>query len=88
MSFLREMTGALTCSGYHGPRVRELFSEMDLHHCVNSDIRPRIGHHLLGEEVIYPATNPGPPVSAQRRGRSDVDSFLQIAGRLGIRVEP
>lgn len=86
MSFLRQLTGALVLSGYHGPAMGRVLAQTDLQRAVRDDIRPLIGHHLLGREVSYPATNPGPPPSTIRAGISHLAPFLHAVDSAGIPV--
>jgi len=84
MSMLRDLTGALVLSGYHGPAVQDVVSRVDWKNAVQKDIRPLIGHYLLGRSVQYPSSNPDPPLSKIRENLSDLELFLNILGSVGI----
>ncbi|MBI5739854.1 MAG: hypothetical protein HZA16_03950 [Nitrospirae bacterium] len=84
MSIIRQLCDALAVSGYHGPSMRRVLSEVDLKRAVQDDVRPLIGKCLHGGPVIYPEANPGPPRSDIRRGVSQVEPFLKILSTLGI----
>lgn len=84
MSFLRQLTGALTLSAYHGPEMRRVTEEADLNRAVPYDIRPLIGELLYSKPVKYPLGNPGPQPSAIRSGVSDLQTFLKILQCAGI----
>ena len=86
MALLRALCGCLVLSGYHGPAVQEVVSAVDLPSCVARDIRPLVGRLLLGREVVYPASNPGPPESSFRAGRSDPATWIDLARRCGLTV--
>ena len=83
----REWTDALVLSGYHGPAVQKIWSQVDLNAAVQTDIRPNVGYHLHGEEVIYPSINPGPPPSKIRQGISHVQPFLKALRSIGVDVK-
>lgn len=87
LSLLRDLTGALFLSAYHGVRVTELLAEVDLESVVTEDLRPAIGAELAGAPVHYPLSNPGPASSTWRAGASTVPRFLEVAHRIGLRVE-
>jgi len=86
MSFLRQLTNSLVLSGYHGPAVRKVFSQVDLHSSVQEDVRPLIGRYLHGCPVLYPSINPGPPLSKIRKGISHVEPFLKALTSLGVTI--
>lgn len=86
MSFLRQLTGALFLSAYHGPEARAVIAEVDLDRAVKDDVRPLIGEILHGAPVIYPSTNPGPPVSRQRAGTSHLQPFLAALSAAGVEL--
>lgn len=86
VSFLRELTGALVLSAYHGPQMRRVTEDADLNLAVSYDIRPLIGEILYGKPVKYPLTNPGPGLSTIRSGVSDLRSFLEILQGAGIPI--
>jgi len=86
VSIVRELTNALVLSGYHGPAVQKIWSQVDLKRAVQNDIRPIVGRHLHGEEVVYPSTNPGPSPSKIREGLSDLQPFLKALRSAGIAV--
>lgn len=84
MSLLKELTDALVLSAYHGPAMRDLLGRVDLRGAVTRDIRPAIGAALAGGEVVYPTTNPSPPPSKFRAGRSHVSAFVEVLARHGV----
>jgi hypothetical protein len=86
MSLLRQLTGALVLSAYHGPAMRRVHEQVDLSHAVQDNVRPRVGKLLYGREVKYPTTNPGPPLSSIRSGVSHLKPFLDTLARAGIQV--
>ena len=86
MSFLRQLTGALTLSAYHGMEMRRVIEEVDLNRAVPYDIRPLIGELLYGGPVRYPADNHGPEPSMIRRGISQLQAFLDVLQCTGIPV--
>lgn len=86
MSLIRELTGGLVLSGYHGPRVQEVIASVDFERAVSVDVRPLVGQELKGEQVHYPDSNPTPPPSPYRRNCSDVGSFMKALKAIGIRV--
>ena len=77
MSMLRDLTDALVLSGYHGPAVQDVVSQVDWKNAVQMDIRPLIGRYLHGDPVLYPSTNPGPPLSKIRENLSGLVPFLK-----------
>jgi len=84
MSMLRDLTDALVLSGYHGPAVQDVVSRVDWKNAVQMDIRPLIGRYLHGSPVLYPSTNPGPPLSKIRENLSHLEPFLQTLSSVGI----
>ncbi|HJL41901.1 MAG TPA: hypothetical protein RMG48_11415 [Myxococcales bacterium LLY-WYZ-16_1] len=88
MSFMRGLTDCLFVSSYHGPKATRVLEAVDLEQAVRFDVRPLIGRRLLGTEVRYPETNPGPPLSLVRRGLCRADRFLAAARAAGIPVGP
>lgn len=86
VSILRQLTGALVASIYHGPAVREVREDVDLRLAVPYDVRPLIGECLRGSPVVYPSANPGPGPSAMRQGCSGVAPFIEALRRIGIPV--
>jgi hypothetical protein len=86
MSLLRDLTGALVLSPYHGPTAADVLGEVDLAAAVTSDIRGALGERLAGGPVRYPATNPGPASSRFREGISGVDRLIEVAEAAGLRV--
>jgi hypothetical protein len=87
MSIIRQLTDALVLSGYHGPGVRRVIYHVDWKRAVQEDVRPRIGNYLHSGPVIYPATNPGPPLSRIREGMSHLEPFLKILRSAAIPVQ-
>lgn len=87
MSMLRQLTGALVLSGYHGPAVRRVAARVDFHRAVQTDLRPMLGEMLYGSPVRYPDTNPGPPVSRQRRDVSDLTALVRELRAAGVEVQ-
>jgi hypothetical protein len=86
VSIMRQLTGSLVLSGYHGPAMREVLESVDLFSAVRDDIRPLVGERLFGGPVSYPSTNPGPPPSLIRRGVSHLRPFLKRLSSLGIPI--
>jgi len=82
--FVRELTQALVVSGYHGPAARRVRGRVDLRYAVTEDIRPRLGEYLAARPLIYPASNPAPPLSAVRPGGAYLTQFLDALKRLGM----
>ena len=68
MDFIRELTGALPLSAFHGPTVRDVLERAVLPPLTRRDIRFDIGERLFGKPVWYPGQNPAPPPSVQRHG--------------------
>jgi hypothetical protein len=87
VSLIRSLTDCLTLSAYHGPAVSRAFAEVDLLSCVTTDVRPAIGGRLLGRRVIYPDSNPAPPVSRRRAKLCHPSLFLGLVSELGIPIE-
>ena len=86
MSIIRQLTDALVLSGYHGPAVQKVWSQVDLNRAVQKDIRPIVGKYLHGGTVLYPSTNPGPPPSKIRKGMSHFQPFIKALRSVGISV--
>ena len=86
MSIIRQLTDALVLSGYHGPAVQKIWSQVDLNRAVQDDIRPIVGKYLHGGTVLYPSTNPSPPPSEIRKGISHLQPFLKSLRAVGISV--
>ena len=86
MSIIRQLTDALVLSGYHGPAVQKIWSQVDLNRAVQDDIRPIVGKYLQGGTILYPSTNPGPPPSKIRKGISHLHPFLKALRAVGISV--
>ena len=87
LSFLRQLTGALTLSAYHGTAMQRVIEQVDLNRAVPYDIRALIGELLYGNPVKYPLGNPGPEPSAIRKGISHLEPFLEILELAGIPVD-
>lgn len=88
MSLLRQLTGALFLSAYHGPATRAVIADVDLYRAVRDDVRPMVGEILHGKPVIYPETNPGPPPSEQRADSSHLQPFLEALAAADVELEP
>lgn len=86
MSVLRALTNRRFLSAYHGPRVQALLRRVDFVRAASEDIRPRIGALLLGREVTYPSTNPGPTPSHFRRGLAAPERYFDALRAGGISV--
>lgn len=86
ISIIRQLTGALTLSAYHGPKMRCVVEQVDLNRSVPYDIRPLIGELLYGKPVQYPADNYGPPPSTIRHGQSHLQPFLDALKFVDIPV--
>lgn len=86
MSLLRDLTGALVLSSYHGEAVSDLLAQADLASTHTEDLRPLLGERLAGGPVRYPLTNPGPRVSEFRADVSGVQRFMEVARSAGLRV--
>jgi len=84
MSFLRDITGSLVVSAYHGPEVTKVIASLDFAKAVRRDLRARIGRNLYGDVVKYPEENPSPPLSAIRAGVSHLEPFLRTAKAYGL----
>jgi len=87
VSIIRQLTDVLTVSGYHGPAMQKVLSQVDLHAAVQTDIRPLVGRYLRGSPVLYPSTNPTPPLNELRKGMSHVEPFLKALSSFGIPVQ-
>jgi hypothetical protein len=85
-AILREISGALVLSAYHGPAARAVWTHADFDRVVREDIRPMVGKYLRGDVVAYPAKNPGPPRSGFRKGLSGVRPFLEATEAAGIPI--
>jgi hypothetical protein len=80
MSMLRQLTGSLFVSCYHGPSMRGVLSRVDMERSVgDGDVRDELGRALAGAAVRYPDTNPGPAPAAFRAGRSHLAPLLEAA---------
>lgn len=88
MSFMRGLTDCLFVSSYHGVQATEVLQSVNLEQAVRFDVRPMIGERLLGREVRYPATNPGPPLSQMRRRLCHPDRFLAAVRSANIPLSP
>jgi len=86
MSILRELTDSLVLSGYNGPAVQDVVSQVDWKSVVTEDLRPRVGEYLHGSPVFYPITNPAPPLSDIRKNISHLEPFLETLGVADIPV--
>ena len=86
MSIIRQLTNTLVLSGYHGPEMQKVISQVDFHKAVQEDIRPLVGEYLYGSPISYPATNPGPPPSSIRKGVSHWEPFLKMLNQAGIPI--
>ena len=78
MEFLRELTGCLFLSAYHGPSVQQVWCEVDLARAAAADMRPSVGRILAGRDVRYPEQNPAPPVSPFRRQLGTPARFFDL----------
>ena len=87
MSMLRDLTDALVLSGYHGPAVKDVVSQVDWKIAVQEELRPLVGRYLHGGPVHYPSTNPGPPLSKIREDISHIEPFLKTLLLTGITAE-
>jgi hypothetical protein len=85
-SIIRQLTGSLALSAYHGPAMREVIQSVDLFTAVPRDVRPQLGARLFGAPVAYPETNPGPPKAQFRKGHSHLKPFLNQLSALGIPI--
>jgi hypothetical protein len=86
MAFIRQLTNSLVLSGYHGPAVQKVISEVELKSAVQEDVRPLVGKYLYGRAVFYPDANPGPPSSKMRKGISHLGPFLKTLNSIHIPV--
>lgn len=87
LSFLRQLTGALFISAYHGPEMQRVIDRVDMNRAVPYDIRPMIGELLYGRPVRYPSDNPSPQSSQIRKGISDLATFMNVLRSVGIQVK-
>jgi hypothetical protein len=86
MSMLRQLTGALVLSGYHGPAVRGVMAAVDFRRAVRRDVRPLLAEVLHRRPVRFPDVNPGPPLSQHRRGASHLAPFVRELEAIGVAV--
>jgi hypothetical protein len=86
LGFLRSICDALFLSAYHGAKTTETIYSMSINDIANEDIRPLIGNKLLGRNVIYPASNPAPPISSFRDSIYNLQSYKAAMDRFGIEV--
>jgi hypothetical protein len=84
MEFLRELTGCLFLSAYHGPKVQKVWCEVDLASAAPSDMRHLVGRSLLGREVEYPNANPAPSPSPFRVKLGEPAHFFSLLDQLGF----
>ena len=84
MSFIRDLTGIMCLSAYHGAAMRRVLSSVDLRRALPYDIRPLLGAYLAGAPIQCPSTNPGPALSAIREGISHLAPFLRTLKHVGI----
>lgn len=84
VGFLRALTDALVLSAYHGPRVQQVWSDVDLPTCAARDMRDRVGELLLGRPVRYPEANPAPPESQLRVGLHRPERLLEALAVAGL----
>lgn len=82
MEFLRELTGCLFLSAYHGPNVQRILCEVDLASAARFDMRHLVGRELAGREVVYPSENPAPPPSPFRTGLGAPAQFFELLDRI------
>lgn len=87
MSIIRNLADALVLSGYHGPEVQKVISEVDLRYAVKEDVRPIVGKILHDSEVVYPSANPSPPKSEIRKNISNFKPFADSLVKVGIPVK-
>ena len=85
LSLLRDLTGGLVLSPYHGPRMTAVQRRLDPA-VVTRDLRHELAERLHGRPVDFPAENPSPPLSAARADLSDPARFLRAAEADGLRV--
>jgi hypothetical protein len=88
MEFLRELTGCLFLSAYHGPSVRQVWRDVDLASAVQADMRHLVGQNLAGRPVVYPSANPAPPPSPFRAGLGSPKRFFDLLDRLKFPHSP
>jgi len=83
---IRQLTGCLTVSGYHGGRAGQVLCEIDLSRVADGDMRPMIGEQLAGRSLRYPATNPSPPVCKSQAALAGAEVFLKALAATGIAI--
>lgn len=86
VGFIRALSDCLVLSAYHGNNVMSVFSQADLAIVAQNDIRPQIGEILLGKDVIYPESNPGPEISSFRLNKNDPELFIQLMADSGVKL--
>lgn len=86
LGVMREVTSTLVLSAYFGPEMLNVLTALDVPRVVTEDIRPRLGQQLLGRPVIYPSTNPRPPVSEVWNDYYQAPRFLDLLKDQGIEV--
>lgn len=86
MGFLRAITDCLTVSAYHGPEMIKVWEKADLASVSQHDMRHLVGRLLLGRQVLYPESNPGPLPSSFRQGLSNPDRFLSLIKETGVKI--
>ena len=86
MGFIREIADCLTISAYHGPAVMKVWEQVDLAAVARQDMRPKVGHILLGRDVVYPQNNPSPAPSSFRKGLSNPQRFFDLLKQTGIKI--
>lgn len=86
MSVVRQATGALMLSAYHGSEMQKVLANVDLYSTVKEDIRPQIGESLFGRKVWYPSINPSPPPSVFRADWSSPSEFLNLLKANSIEI--
>lgn len=87
MDFIRELTGILPLSAFHGPAVRDVLERAVLSPLTRRDIRFDIGDRLFGRPVWYPEQNPAPPPSVQRHGLHDMAAVRESLAALFAMTE-
>ena len=86
LSTVRQVTGCLALSGYHGPKMRQVLSRVDMAQAVQTDIRAGVGKILHGDEVVYPEANPAPSDSFIRSDIAKPDAFFKRLQTLGVSI--